>query len=81
MCQLQHSVAVQCQVPQPCAGSTRWRQFAADAEPKRKPERSDRRVFCSGLERPRYLPMPKEQLVVPLPPILSIAHVFAPSTW
>jgi hypothetical protein len=28
-----------------------------------------------------YLPTMKTQLVVPLPPIFSIANFFAPSTW
>jgi hypothetical protein len=39
----------------------------------------DRRFDNSDLRA--YLPTMNTQLVVPLPPIFSIANFFAPSTW
>jgi hypothetical protein len=58
---------------------TRASQSEISLEKKNGDPLPDRR-FDNSASR-AYLPTMNTQLVVPLPPIFSIANFFAPSTW
>ena len=51
------------------------------AAPKRKAAILQEIAACTIPESRAYLPTMNTQLVVPLPPIFSMANFFAPSTW